>query len=225
MMSVAEKLNSFRKMLASVSARYSRNPDEITVVAVTKLADIVSISECYNSGHRDFGENYLQKLLPKMEKLPKDIRWHYIGEIQKNKINKMIGKFALIHTVDSIEIAAAFQMRMARKHSMQDVLIEVKTSPEQTKNGIEPELVPELSYFIRTSCPNMRLCGLMTVAPYTSNRFVIAKCFQKMRELQSELMSLGYDVPHLSMGMTNDWEIAVEYGATILRIGTAIFGG
>ncbi len=224
MPSVAENLRRLKEAIASVATRCGRDPSEITLVAVTKLATVEDIREAYETGHRDFGENYWQKVAPKMAALPADIRWHFIGEVQKNKINKLLGRFVLIHSIDSFKIADALELRAAREGIVQDVLIEVKTSPEATKHGINPEDALALGEHIVKKCPHVKLCGLMTMAPFTDDRSVIAGCFEKLRLLRDQMLAQNIPAKHLSMGMTNDWEIAIEYGATILRIGTAIFG-
>jgi len=221
---VAEKLLKLKEQIAKKALDCGRDPDAITLVAVTKFADASAIKEAYDAGQRDFGENYVQKVLPKMEVLPNDIRWHFIGAVQKNKINKILGKFVLVHSVDSQKIADAMNIRAERFGLVQDILIEVNTSGEETKRGIPPEKVYELAMHINENCPNLKLLGLMTMAPYTDDRTVIERCFKGLRNLRDELAKYGIELPHLSMGMTNDWGIAVEHGATILRIGTAIFG-
>ncbi|RKZ26549.1 YggS family pyridoxal phosphate-dependent enzyme [bacterium] len=221
---VADKLKKLKDEIVEMAVKLGRNPDEITLLAVTKLADEDKIRQAYDCGHRDFGENYVQKILPKMEALPDDIRWHFIGHIQKNKINKILGRFFLVHSVDSEHIAKSMEMRAANKNIVQDILIEVNSSGEIQKNGIPIDEASELAHFIAENCPHLNLLGLMTVAPFTDDRKVIANCFEKVRNLRDELAGEGLKLPHLSMGMTNDWKIALEYGSTILRIGTAIFG-
>lgn len=219
MSNIRERLSKLRDAIAKKAAQCGRSANEISLVAVTKFANVEDIRAAYDAGHRDFAENYLQKVLPKMEVLPTDINWHFIGAVQKNKINKMLGKFVLVHSIDSQEIADAFQLRAARENFKQHILIEVKTSDEEAKHGIEPQKVFDLAYHIKKECTNLVLDGIMTVAPFTSNREKIARSFDTARKIRDEL-----ELEHLSMGMTNDWEIAIEYGATILRIGTAIFG-
>ncbi|MCD6594551.1 YggS family pyridoxal phosphate-dependent enzyme [bacterium] len=221
---VADNLKRLKDKIAETASRFNRNPDEINLLAVTKLADVDMIRRAYDSGHRDFGENYVQKIIPKMKILPADINWHFIGHIQKNKINKIIGKFALIHSVDSQHIAEAMEFRASNNDIVQNILIEVDSSGEIQKNGIPIDESNELVHFITENCPHLNLLGLMTVAPFTDDRKVIASCFEKVRNLRDGLEIDGLKLPHLSMGMTNDWKIAIEYGSTILRIGTAIFG-
>ena len=219
MSNIAHKLNELKARISETAEKCGRSADEILLVAVTKLASVEDIRAAYDAGQRDFGENYMQKILPKMENLPEDINWHFIGAVQKNKINKMLGRFVLVHSIDSMEIASAFQMRAARENILQRILIEVNTSGEISKHGIAPEMAGELSGYITENCPNLILDGIMTVAPFTSDRNEIVRSFKLAQKIKDDLK-----LKNLSMGMTNDWEIAIEYGATILRIGTAIFG-
>ena len=223
-MSVKENLIKLLEQIRETSEKFGRNPDEIKLVAVTKYADIPQIREAYEAGQRDFGENYVQQALPKIAALPDDINWHFIGHIQKNKINKIIGTFVLVHSVDSARIAEEIDKRCARKNIVQDILIEVHTSGEETKFGVPPEEAEEVAHFIAEKCPNLALRGLMTMAPFTDDRRLIEKSFSTLLKLREKLQSQGLEqVTELSMGMTNDWQIAIEYGATILRIGSAIF--
>lgn len=218
---IAEKLAELKSQIADAASKIGGNP---CLVAVTKIADVEMIRQAYDVGHRDFGENYVQRILPKIDSLPDDIRWHFIGGIQKNKINKMLGRFVLVHTIDSQHIAQAFDVRVEREDYIQDVLLEVNAAGEIEKHGVSPEQCGELAHFIAENCPHLHLTGLMTVAPFTDDTNEIAKCFATARNLKDQLEHDGLKLSHLSMGMTSDWEIALEYGATILRIGTAIFG-
>ncbi len=223
-MSVRENLLTLLEQIKETAVKSGRNPDEIKLVAVSKYADIPQIKEAYEAGQREFGENYVQQALPKMEQLPDDIKWHFIGHIQKNKINKIIGKFALVHSIDSENIAIEMDKRCAKRNIKQDILIEVNTSGEESKFGISPDSAVELAHFIANECKNLNLRGLMTMAPFTDDRSVIEKSFGTLRDIRDKLISDGLtEVKELSMGMTNDWQIAIEYGATILRIGSAIF--
>jgi len=221
---IVAQLTSLKNEISEFASSRGRNPESIVLLAVTKLADAGMIKQAYDVGHRVFGENYIQKIVPKMDVLPDDIRWHFIGEVQKNKINKIIGKFDLIHTIDSIHIAEEINKRAGRDGIFQNILIEVNASGETAKHGVEIIRVEELAGFIDDQCGSLKLLGLMTVAPFTEDKKTIAKCFADVQKIKINLENQGLELPHLSMGMTNDWKIALEYGATILRIGTAIFG-
>lgn len=221
---IIENYVALRKAIEGELAKFGRKLSDITLVAVTKNATVEQIAELYDAGHREFGENYIQPALSKIEVLPKDIKWHFIGSLQKNKINKILGKFELVHSINSVEIAEAFDARAGRENFIQNVLVEVNTSGEEQKQGIAIELVKELCFRISSDCKNLRLQGLMTMAPYTDDLSVIENCFRSLSEIRKSLWQDGLYVPHLSMGMTNDWKVALKYDATILRIGTAIFG-
>lgn len=212
--------DSLEKELAEIGRKFF----DVTLVAVTKNATVEQIGDLYEVGHRDFGENYVQQALPKIEVLPKDIKWHFIGSVQKNKINKILGRFELVHSVNSQEIADALDVRARRENIVQDVLVEVNASGEKQKHGVRGEEAQALCFHIYENCENLRLLGLMTMAPYTNDAGIIEHCFRSVAVLRESLQRNGLSLHHLSMGMTNDWKIALRYGATILRIGTAIFG-
>ncbi len=224
MNTISYKIDTLREKISETALRLGRNVDDIMLVAVTKHANVIDIREAYNSGQRDFGENYVQSVLPKIEQLPDDIRWHFIGRLQKNKINKILDRFVLIHTIDSLEIANALNSRAKIKSITQDILIEVKTSNESSKQGIPLSNCIEFVRKIIDNYENLNLKGLMTVAPLTHQCKPIEKSFGALRVLRNDLSLHGIELPELSMGMSQDWSIAIEYEATILRIGTAIFG-
>jgi pyridoxal phosphate enzyme (YggS family) len=224
MNTISYKIDTLREKISETALKLGRNVDDITLVAVTKHTNVIDIREAYNAGQRDFGENYVQSVLPKMEQLPDDIRWHFIGRLQKNKINKILGRFVLIHSIDSMKIADALNSRAKIKSITQDILIEVKTSDESSKQGIPLSNCIEFVRHIIDNFENLNLKGLMTVAPFTHQQKPIEKSFRALRILRDDLSLQGIKLPELSMGMTQDWQIAIEYGATILRVGTAIFG-
>ncbi len=224
MNTISNKIDTLRKKISETALKLGRNVDDIKLIAVTKHANAIDIREAYNAGQRDFGENYVQSVLPKIEQLPDDIRWHFIGRLQKNKINKILGRFVLIHSIDSMNIADALNSRAKIKSITQDILIEVKTSDESSKQGIPLSSCIEFVRHIIDNYKYLNLKGLMTVAPFTHQHKPIEKSFRALRVLRDDLSLQGIKLPELSMGMTQDWQIAIEYGATILRIGTAIFG-
>ncbi len=224
MNTISYKIDTLREKISETALKLSRNVDDIKLVAVTKHANVIDIREAYNAGQRDFGENYVQLVLPKMEQLPDDIKWHFIGRLQKNKINKILGRFVLIHCIDSMKIADALNSRAKIKSITQNILIEVKTSDESSKQGIPLSSCIEFVRHIIDNYKSLNLIGLMTVAPFTHQCKPIEKSFGALRVLRDDLSLQGIELPELSMGMSQDWSIAIEYGATILRIGTAIFG-
>lgn len=182
------------------------------LVVVTKNQPLSKILEVYQEGCRDFGENRIQEALGKMEVAPQDINWHFIGTLQKNKVNKAIGKFSLIHSVDSFELAEKLS-----KKTEESILLQVNTSGESSKHG--PSIEEWRPYLESLFClPHIKILGLMTMAPLTEDTKIIRQTFRKLRQFGEELK-----LPQLSMGMSHDYEIALDEGATIVRVGSAIF--
>ena len=184
------------------------------LVAVTKGRSVEEIMELYEQGIRDFGENRVQEALAKMEQLPKDIRWHFIGKLQKNKVSKVIGKFYLIHSVDTPELARLISQKSIETTS---ILLEVNTSGEGSKSGLSPqEWALEIENLKKL--PHLEIKGLMTMAPLTDDEIAIRRCFSKLRELKE-----AWGFKELSMGMSSDFKIALEEGATMVRIGRKLY--
>lgn len=196
----------------------SQIPEKVLLVVVSKGQSVEDILECYNAGARDFGENRLEEFFLKKEKLPKDIRWHMIGTIQSKKVPKLMGQFDLIHSVDSLELAQKIDSKGVRTK----ILLEANTSGEASKHGLTAEEWAGCYNQIK-NLKNVIVEGLMTMAPLTEDTGIIRSCFKNLRKLRDELSSRGRPLTHLSMGMSHDWRIALEEGATILRIGTSIF--
>lgn len=219
-----ENLNIVKKNISNALNKTGRSLEEIKLVAVSKTKPVEIILEAYNLGLRDFGENKAQELKTKVAELPKDINWHFIGHLQTNKVKEVVQVAELIHSVDSIKIAGEINKRARAIEKVQNILIEVNTSEEDTKFGLSSiEKVKEIALFC-TEASNLNLCGLMTMAPFTDNKKILRDCFIKLREMKENLNYNGFNLKELSMGMTNDYEIAIEEGATIVRIGTALFG-
>ena len=219
-----ENLNIVKKNISNALNKTGRSLEEIKLVAVSKTKPVEMILEAYNLGLRDFGENKAQELKTKVAELPKDINWHFIGHLQTNKVKEVVQVAELIHSVDSIKIAGEINKRARAIEKVQNILIEVNTSEEDTKFGLSSiEQVKEIALFC-TEASNLNLYGLMTMAPFTDNKKILRDCFIKLREMKENLNYNGFNLKELSMGMTNDYEIAIEEGATIVRIGTALFG-
>ena len=221
-MSFAQRLSEIRGRIGEAAVRSKRNPAAITLLAVSKTFPPFSIQEAYDCGLRLFAENRIQESLEKIPSLPLDIQWHLIGQIQTNKINKMLGKFALVHSIDSMELAGALSRRL--QGNPQDVLIEVNTSGEKTKSGFDPAMCREAVHQI-TLLPGLNLRGLMTVGPLTEDSNSPRKSFKTLKRLfdqSAQLIGPGFDI--LSMGMSGDFETAIEEGSTLVRIGSALFG-
>lgn len=220
-------LEAVRARIAEAARRAGRDPVAITIVAVTKGHPIAAAREALAAGLPDIGENRVQEALEKMEAWPDaPVRWHLVGHLQRNKAKHAVGRFALIHSLDSARLADALEQEAAKRDLVQDVLVEVNVAREPQKSGVVPEQAEALLARV-ASLPHLKLCGLMTMAPLTGDVTVQRATFRGLRELRDRLAStwpLAPDTWHLSMGMSNDFEIAVEEGATMLRLGTVLFG-
>ncbi len=206
--------------------RAGRKREEITLIAVSKTKPVEMLQEAYNLGNRIFGENKVQEIVDKYDALPNDISCHMIGHLQRNKVKYIIDKVTLIHSVDSLRLAETIEKEAAKKGITADILIEVNAAREDTKFGVLPEKAEELVSDI-SSLPHIRIKGLMTIAPFVDNPEENRIYFQRLRNLavdigenKSDNVTMGV----LSMGMTNDYEIAIEEGATMIRVGTGLFG-
>ena len=200
--------------------------NEATLIAVSKTKPISMLEEAYSYGIRDFGENKVQELCDKYEKLPKDIRWHLIGHLQRNKVKYIVDKAYLIHSVDSLRLAEEIQKEAAKKEVDVDILIEVNVAMEDTKYGVSCEETEDLVRQIAV-LPNVHIKGLMTIAPYTENAVDNVVYFDKLKQLSVDIAEKNIDNVYmnvLSMGMTGDYEEAVKAGSTYVRVGTGIFG-
>jgi pyridoxal phosphate enzyme (YggS family) len=221
---IAKNLSGLKERIEQSCKKAGRNSSEIKLIAVSKYFDLDAILEAKNLGLSDFGENRAQELSLKFEKLGNSVTWHFIGTLQKNKVKYAVKAAEYIHSVDSCELVDEINYRAAKLNKVQKILIEVKTSEEETKSGLETEtgvleLVKKCS-----DKKNIMLLGLMTMAPLTDNEKIIRKSFRDLRNLKNKINNKGYNLTELSMGMTSDFEIAIEEGATMLRIGSAIFG-
>lgn len=221
---VADNVERIRRKLTAACARSARSADEVTLVAVSKTFDANHVRQAVEAGILDIGENFVQELVRKRDSLQDErIRWHFVGHLQTNKVKYIARWIHLIHSVDSLHLARELNKYAERVGRRIDILVEVNTSGEETKYGVRPDetlhLVKELLQY-----RNVRVQGLMTMGPLASDAEASRPAFRILRELQKDLLRQGFHLPHLSMGMTNDFEVAVEEGATIIRLGTAIFG-
>lgn len=224
-MGLKENIETVYEKIEKQALRHGRNPEDILLIAVTKYSNVDEILEAYNNGLGIFGENRVQEALPKIEKLPNDIEWHMIGHLQRNKVKFVIGNFGMIHSLDSLRLAEEIQKQAEKKDIVQKALIEVNVAGEESKFGLGGEAVSELVGQV-IEMPNIELQGFMTMAPFIGDDKVIAGVFRKLRLLKEGIETeYGLNLPELSMGMTNDYELAIAEGATILRIGSAIFKG
>lgn len=197
-------------------------------MAVTKLHTVDEINEAIDAGATDIGENKVQELLSKYEDV-KPVRWHLIGHLQTNKVKQIIDKVVMIHSVDSLHLAEEINKRAGNAGLVMDILIEINVGEEETKTGIQAEELMDLAKKITDTCENVRLRGVMCIPPYGEDPEVSRKYFRETRELFEKLQQLGLPedralIDTLSMGMSGDYETAVEEGSTIVRVGSAIFG-
>jgi pyridoxal phosphate enzyme (YggS family) len=221
---IFENAHNIRRRIAEACGRCGRKTEEITLVAVTKTFGVDVIKEALSAGMRDFGENYVNEFCQKYAEFSgEDIRWHFIGHLQRNKVKEIIGKTTLIHSVDSVRLAEEISRRAEASGRNVDVLIEVNTSGEESKFGAQPEETASLVTAL-AKIPNISVSGLMTIGPFLADPELSRPAFRLLRELRDAIQKDGIAIPHLSMGMTNDFEIAIEEGATIIRVGTALFG-
>jgi pyridoxal phosphate enzyme (YggS family) len=209
-------------------AKAGRNPTEVTLLAVSKTFPVEAIAEAVDAGLKDVGENYVQELLEKREALlhKRDIRWHFIGHLQSNKVKYIAEWIHLIHAVDNVGLAREIDKRALQAKRLIDVLVEVNTTGEQSKFGVKPEETVEFVETL-TEFRNIRITGLMTIGPFLPDPEGSRPMFRKLRVLKEEIARLNQpniQMKHLSIGMTGDFEVAIDEGATIVRIGTAIFG-
>jgi pyridoxal phosphate enzyme (YggS family) len=211
---IREKLAAVRERIARAAMRVRRDPAEITLVAVTKKFSASVIQEAYELGLRDFGENYVQEFETKGPVRLESARFHLIGHLQSNKSKKAAELFDVVQTVDSIKLAK----RLDETGRKLDVMLEVKLSGEEAKSGAAPETLRDLIPAVR-ECANLRLLGLMMMPPWSDDPEPSRPYFRRLAELAAE-----YSLPQLSMGMSHDLEVAIEEGATLVRVGTALFG-
>ncbi|MDD6691293.1 MAG: YggS family pyridoxal phosphate-dependent enzyme [Lachnospiraceae bacterium] len=223
---VSENLKSVEARIQAACDRAGRKRSDVLLVCVTKTHPVELCQEAYDCGERNFGENKVQEIEKKKPLLPEDVRWHMIGHLQTNKVKQVIDKAVLIHSVDSEHLAKEISKQAGKLGITVPILVEVNAAKEESKWGVYPEDAEE---FVRTIAPlpNIQVRGLMTSAPYTENPESNRQYFRLMRELCIDIRNKNIDnvaMCELSMGMTGDFEVAVEEGATIVRIGTAIFG-
>jgi pyridoxal phosphate enzyme (YggS family) len=221
---IRETLAETNRRIAAAARRAGRNPDDVQLVVVTKSRPVEEIREALACGAGILGENRIQEALDKIPQLPPDTVWHMIGHLQRNKAKQAIGNFAMIHSLDSRRLAEALQRHADDADQTVEVLLEVNVSGEESKFGLAPHEVLPLLKLQATSFDRLRVRGLMTMAPFVDDAEEVRPVFRALCALRDRLRNSGYDLPHLSMGMTNDYEVAIEEGATIVRIGTAIFG-
>lgn len=221
-MGIPDRVHKALELIAQGAARANRNPEEITLVAVSKNAGWQDIMEAYGAGLRHFGENRLQEAQEKIPLCPPDICWHFIGRLQTNKAKGVLEHFSLIHSLDRFKLAERLSRLAEEEGKTAKVLVQVNIAGEASKQGLEPG---EVEGFIREvkGLPFLTVSGLMAMAPYTPRPEEARPYFKAMKTLFDHLRSRGEDLPYLSMGMSSDFQVAVEEGANMVRIGSLIF--
>ncbi len=223
---LTENLKQVQENIRAACEKAGRDASEVTLIAVSKTKPVPMLEEIYNDGIREFGENKVQELTEKYEVLPKDIHWHMIGHLQRNKVKYIVDKACLIHSVDSLRLAEEISRQAVIKQVEVDILVEVNMAQEESKFGIFKEdaiaLVCEIARL-----PQLHVKGLMTIAPFVEDAEENRIFFRKMKELSVDIAEKNVDnvdMDILSMGMTGDYMVAIEEGATMVRVGTGIFG-
>lgn len=221
-----DNLNNVRENVKKACVRAGRNVEDVTLIAVSKTKPVEMLQDVYDDGVRDFGENKVQEMCQKMEVMSDDIKWHMIGHLQTNKVKYIVGKTKLIHSVDSYKLAEEIQKQAEKNNVDVDILIEVNIAEEESKFGIHKEDTIELVKAI-AKLNRVHIKGLMTIAPYVENAEDNRLFFRSIRDLSVDINQQNIDnvsMNVLSMGMSGDYEVAIEEGATLVRVGTGIFG-
>ncbi len=227
-MGISEKYSEIEQRKNDAALRCGRDPEEITLMAVTKKHTVAEINEAIDAGATDIGENRVQELLEKYDDV-KPVRWHLIGHLQTNKVKNIIDKVVMIHSVDSLHLAQEISKRAAAAGLVMDILIEINSAMEETKSGISADDLRALVDSIVSECANVRVCGLMCIPPMASVPEEARPYFREAKALFDEMKTWSYPEERfapsvLSMGMSGDFEVAVEEGSTIVRVGSSIFG-
>lgn len=221
-----ENLISVKKRIEVACDKAGRNIDEITLIAVSKTKPLSDIEELISYGTIEFGENKVQELVDKYENVSKPVNWHLIGHLQTNKVKYIVDKACLIHSVDSLKLAKEIEKEAIKKNVTANILVQVNVANEDTKFGLDTSEVFDLVEQI-SKLSNIKIKGLMTIAPYVENPEDNRGYFSQLKQLSLDIKSKNIDnvdMSILSMGMTNDYEVAIEEGATMVRVGTGIFG-
>ena len=223
---IKENLQEIEKNILKACEKAGRKREEVTLIAVSKTKPVSMVEEVYETGIRDFGENKVQEMCDKIEVLPKDIRWHMIGHLQTNKVKYLMDKAYLIHSVDSLKLANEIEKQASKCNKTVDILIEVNIAGEESKFGLAKEEVLALVCDI-AKLSHLRIKGLMTIAPYVEDPEDNRLYFRQINQLSVDINNQNIDnvsMDILSMGMSGDYSVAIEEGATMVRVGTSIFG-
>lgn len=222
---IKDNIKFVKENIKNACDKAGRNTEDVTLIDVSKTKPIEMLKEAYDAGERDFGENYVQELVDKIPQMPDDVRWHMIGHLQTNKVKYIVGKVSLIHSVDTLHLAQAISKESVKRDVTSDILVEINVAGEESKFGTSDmsanlEMIKEIS-----KLPNIVIKGLMTSAPYTEDPETNRDYFKELKAFAyNEAKDYISGTPVLSMGMTGDYVVAVEEGATMVRVGTGIFG-
>ena len=225
-MNLSDNYNNVLDNIRNACSRAGRSFDDVTLIAVSKTKPVSDLKEVYDAGCRDFGENKVQEIMDKIDELPDDIRWHMIGHLQTNKVKYIVDKVYMIHSVDSVKLVDTISKEAEKKGVTVRILIEVNVAGEESKFGTGLDDAREL-YEYAVQQPGIDVCGFMTIAPYTVDAEENRQYFVDLKQLSVDMQSQSNHNINgmvLSMGMTGDYEVAVEEGATMVRVGTGIFG-
>lgn len=223
---IADNIKDVTNKIKGACEKAGRNADDVTLITVSKTKPVELLQEAYDAGSRDFGENKVQEMLDKIPQLPSDIRWHMIGHLQRNKVKYIVDKVFLIHSVDSLRLAEEISKEAVKKQVEVNILVEVNVALEESKFGTTTSEALSLVEAI-SALPGIHIQGLMTIAPYVENEEENRIIFRKLKQLSVDIAAKNIDnisMNVLSMGMTGDYRVAVEEGATYVRVGTGIFG-
>ena len=225
-MSIKSNIEYVNELKNAAAEKSGRTGEDVLLVAVTKLHSPEEINEAIDAGVTDIGENKVQEILDKYDKV-KPVRWHLIGHLQTNKVKYIIDKVCLIHSVDSLHLAKEIDKRAAQHDLTMDILVQVNSAEEESKFGVTTEETDQLIEDIAQQCPNVRIRGLMCIAPFEENPDESKPYFEHVKKIYDKYAAIKtyrIDFSYLSMGMTNDFEAAIEEGSNLIRVGTAIFG-
>lgn len=223
-MSIKDNISNITNRINAACTKAGRNPDEVTLVAVSKTVGVDYINEAVGCGIKNLGENKVQEIMDKYTLVEGSPKWHMIGHLQTNKVKYIIDKVTMIHSVDSVKLLGEIDKRAKASGKTMDVLIEVNVGREQSKYGVYPEDLDQIMSEGQ-KFKNLTICGLMTVAPALGDKGKVRPYFKEMKNLfENAKQKYGSHIRYLSMGMTNDFEVAIEEGANIVRVGTGIFG-
>lgn len=223
---IRENLEQVRKNIEEACRAVGRDPSEVTLIAVSKTKPVPLLREAYDAGARCFGENKVQEIMDKYPQLPEDIQWHMIGHLQRNKVKYIVHKAAMIHSVDSLRLAEAIEQEAAKHEVQVPILLEVNVAEEESKFGLKMDEVLPLVETV-SGFPHIRIRGLMTIAPYVEDPEENRDIFRQLKKLSVDIAAKNINnvsMSVLSMGMTGDYQVAVQEGATMVRVGTGIFG-